>query len=207
DAGKNPADCVIRAGKTEAGIAKKCWALRELCCPYMPQTIDVGTLEDAAKANERRRIQAQLKHLFTKNAGASNPYVDPGLPDGDFGTAPDKATIATAGVTLRQSPGTGAGTAFTPNKVTTANQKVTPLDASGTWRKIQLDDGTIAWIPQDKIAGTFPSSTRRAIKAVHDRVSTTAGTALKQAPACFKLDAATLAHLDANAPIHKPKAP
>lgn len=55
-----PEKCIVRPGRTKASIASTCWALRELCCPYMPQEIDVATLEDAANANHRRRIQAQL---------------------------------------------------------------------------------------------------------------------------------------------------
>lgn len=62
-----------------------CFAVEELACPFMPETITLEDLKESGSRKARRRFQAQLKWL---HKGNKDIYSDPGNIDGDLGIPP-----------------------------------------------------------------------------------------------------------------------
>lgn len=82
----NPENC--KFGEDHKKAPNSCWAVSELRCPFIPETISASDLEgDSNHAKKaQRRVQAQLRYLYL--VGGADGYQDPGNPDGNIGPVP-----------------------------------------------------------------------------------------------------------------------
>jgi hypothetical protein len=86
DAMENPKNCKFDYDGFVGGKGKwYCFAVEELACPFMPETITIADLQDAGPRKAKRRFQAQLKWLYDQD---HKKYLDPGRIDGDLGKVP-----------------------------------------------------------------------------------------------------------------------
>lgn len=188
---ENPSNCNF-----EKRFAHTCWAVGELCCPYMPSepellAMELGLCEPdwhehpdvrtafasmlAALAPGQganrymRRVQAQLRKVWEDHSGAENPYGDPGLPDGDLGALPGRCVIKN-GTRLRTGPKLDDSTKFDPDCVTEDAVKGKIIDKDAGFYQIELDDGSVVFVDSSRVTETLSSKSRKAIRAFREQI-------------------------------------